>query len=508
MDLKLIKKILIANRGEIAIRIMRSCREMGIETVAVFSDSDRTSMHVRYANEAYYIGPSPSSESYLNIDKIIEVARVTGANAIHPGYGFLSENASFSRRCKEEGIIFIGPSSESIESMGDKLNARKMMIKAGLPVVPGTTEKVTDEKEAVNIIHSIGLPVMIKASAGGGGRGMRLVKNESQVESSLRAARSEARTAFGDDSVYIEKYIDSPHHVEFQVLADRYGNTVHLFERECSVQRRHQKVIEETPSPILTPAVREKMGEFAVAAAKAVQYEGAGTIEFIVDDNLNFYFLEMNTRLQVEHPITERVVGVDLVKEQIRIAEGRELPFIQSDLTQSGYAIECRIYAEDTDNNFMPSPGKITHITEPHGFGIRCDGYVYEGFTIPLFYDSLISKLIVWGYTRAEAIERMRRALYEYKITGVKTTIRFLEKIVDMPEFRNGRYNTNFIEKNMGYLQSNGHVDRCSEDIALIAAYVDYIDKYEKINKTIVSSMEYRGSTWKQQSRKHRVPRL
>jgi acetyl-CoA carboxylase, biotin carboxylase subunit len=508
MDLKLIKKILVANRGEIAIRVMRSCREMGIHTVAVFSDADRTAMHVRYATEAYYIGASPSSESYLNIDKIIEIARITGADAIHPGYGFLSENAAFSRRCRKEGIIFIGPSPESIESMGDKLSARKMMIKAGLPVVPGTTEKVTNEEEAVKIIHSIGLPVMIKASAGGGGRGMRLVKKTSQIESSLRAARSEARTAFGDDSVYIEKYIDSPHHIEFQILADRFGNTVHMFERECSVQRRHQKVIEETPSPILTQSVREKMGEFAVAAAKAVGYEGAGTIEFIVDDDLNFYFLEMNTRLQVEHPITERVVGVDLVKEQIRIAEGQLLPFIQTDLKQSGHAIECRIYAEDTDNNFMPSPGKITHITEPFGLGVRCDGYVYQGYTIPVYYDSLISKIIVWGYTRDEAIERMRRALYEYKITGVKTTIRFLERIIDMPEFRKGRYNTHFIEKNIEFLQANGHCDPRSEDIALIAAYVDYIDKYEKINKSIVSSVEYRGSGWKQQSRKQRVPRL
>ena len=508
MDQKLIKKILIANRGEIAIRIMRSCREMGIQTVAVFSDADRTAMHVRYANEAFYIGPSPSSESYLCIDKILEVARITGTDAIHPGYGFLSENASFSRRCREEGFQFIGPSPESIESMGDKISARKKMIQAGVPVVPGTTEKVTSEAEALQIIREIGLPVMIKASAGGGGKGMRLVKRESQIESSLRAARSEARTAFGDDSVYIEKYIDSPHHIEFQVLADRYGNTVHLFERECSVQRRHQKVIEETPSPIMTPEVREKMGACAVAATKAAQYEGAGTIEFIVDDNLNFYFLEMNTRLQVEHPITERVVGVDLVKEQIRIAEGKKLPFIQSELKQSGHAIECRIYAEDTDNNFMPNPGRISHITEPLGLGVRCDGYVYQGYTIPIYYDSLISKLIVWGRTRDEAIERMRRALYEYKITGIKTNIKFLERIVDTPDFRNGKYNTHFIEKHLRFLQSDGHCDQRCEDIALIATYVEYINKYEKIRKTIVSSLENRGSSWKQQSRKHRIPRL
>jgi acetyl-CoA carboxylase, biotin carboxylase subunit len=508
MDQKLIRKILIANRGEIAVRIMRTCREMGIQTVAVFSDADRASKHVRYANEAFHIGAAPSSESYLNMDKLIEVAKITGADAIHPGYGFLSENALFSRRCKEEGIIFIGPSADSIECMGDKISARKKMIQAGVPVVPGTTEKVTDEAEAIKIVHEIGLPVMIKASAGGGGRGMRLVKRATQIESSLRSARSEAKTAFGDDSIYIEKYIDSPHHIEFQILADRHGNTVHLFERECSVQRRHQKVVEETPSPIMTHEIREKMGEYAVAAAKAAHYQGAGTVEFIVDDDLNFYFLEMNTRLQVEHPITERVVGVDLVKEQIHIAEGQRLPFIQSDLKQSGHAIECRIYAEDTDNNFMPNPGKITHITEPLGLGVRCDGYVYEGYTIPVYYDSLISKLIVWGRTRDEAIERMRRALYEYKITGIKTTIKFLERIVDTPDFRNGKYNTHFIEKNLDLLQSDGQCDRRSEDIALIAAYTDYISKYENINKTIVSSLEYRGSSWKQQSRKHRVPRL
>src|SRR5512133_1473559 len=431
-----IKKILIANRGEIAVRIMRSCREMGIETVAVYSDADRSSLHVRYATEAYHIGPSASSESYLRMDKILEVARISGAEAIHPGYGFLSENAQFARECKEAGIKFIGPSAESIDAMGDKISARKRMIAAGVPVVPGTTEKIVDEDEAIRIIRGIGLPVMIKASAGGGGKGMRLVRKEEDIKPSIRSAKSEAKTAFGDDALYIEKYIESPHHIEFQVLADQYGDAVHLFERECSVQRRHQKVIEETPSPIMTPEVRERMGACAVAATKAANYEGAGTIEFIVDDQLNFYFLEMNTRLQVEHPITERVVGVDLVREQILVAEGHPLPFRQKDLKMNGHSMECRIYAEDTDNNFMPNPGKITHITEPLGLGVRCDGYVYEGYTIPAYYDSLISKLIVWGRTRDEAIERMRRALYEYKITGVKTTIRFLERIMDTPDFR------------------------------------------------------------------------
>jgi len=386
--------------------------------------------------------------------------------------------------------------------MGDKISARKKMIAAGVPVVPGTTEKVTSEAEAVKYIREIGLPVMIKASSGGGGKGMRLVKKESQIASSLRAARSEAKTSFGDDALYIEKYIDSPHHIEFQILSDKYGNTVHLFERECSVQRRHQKVVEETPSPIMTPEIREQMGAYAVAAANACQYEGAGTIEFIVDDKLNFYFLEMNTRLQVEHPITERVVGVDLVKEQIRIAEGFELPFRQEDLKQSGHAIECRIYAEDTDNNFMPNPGTITHITEPFGFGIRCDGYVYEGYTIPIYYDSLISKLIVWGRTREDAIERMRRALYEYKITGIKTTIRFLERIMDTPDFRKGEYNTHFIEKNSATLLSEAVYNKKNEDIALIATYAQFMSHLEDSKKTNAAPSEKKETNWKRQLRK------
>src|SRR5665648_94518 len=477
MEQKPIKKVLVANRGEIAIRIMRSCREMGIDTVAVFSDADRSAMHVRYANEAYNIGPAPSSESYLNMDKIIATAKISGADAIHPGYGFLSENSKFARRCREEGLLFIGPSPESIEMMGDKISARKKMIAAGVPVVPGTTEKVTSEAEAAKYIREIGLPVMIKASAGGGGKGMRLVKKESQIASSLRAARSEAKTAFGDDALYIEKYVDSPHHIEFQILSDKYGNTVHLFERECSVQRRHQKVVEETPSPIMTPEIRERMGAYAVAAANACQYEGAGTIEFIVDDKLNYYFLEMNTRLQVEHPITERVVGVDLVKEQIRIAEGSPLPFTQEDLRQNGHAIECRIYAEDTDNNFMPNPGKIHNITEPLGLGVRTDGYVYEGYEIPIYYDSMISKLIVWAENRTEAIARMKRALYEYKITGVKTSIKFMERIMDTEDFKSGNYDTNFIEKNKTFLHAESECPSDCEDMVIIAAYIEYLDQ-------------------------------
>ena len=483
----MIKKVLIANRGEIAVRIMRSCREMDIKSVAVYSEADGNSMHVRYADEAYFIGPSPASESYLDIDKIISVAKKSKADAIHPGYGFLSENAEFSDRCKKEGIVFIGPSGDSIRTMGDKITARQTMIKAGVPVVPGTAEALTDDRKALGVIRQIGLPVMIKASAGGGGKGMRLVKNESEVVSALRGARSEAKSAFGNEAVYIEKYIGSPHHIEFQILADNHGNVIHLFERECSVQRRHQKVVEETPSPIMTPEVREKMGEFAVAAAKAVNYSGAGTIEFIVDDHLNYYFLEMNTRLQVEHPITERVVGVDLVKEMIKIADNQKLTLKQEELYQYGHAIECRIYAEDPENNFMPSPGVVRHITEPKGLGVRCDGYVYEGYEIPLYYDPMISKLIVWARTRDEAISRMKRALYEYKITGVKTSIRFLERIMETPDFREGRYNTHFIEENKEFVMATSKRNLKNEDVAIMTVFVDYITKLDTFQTRVLS---------------------
>ncbi len=496
----MIKKVLIANRGEIAVRIMRSCREMGIVSVAVFSDADEASMHVRYADEAYYIGAAPSTESYLNMDKILEVAKQCNADAIHPGYGFLSENANFSQRCQESGIIFIGPGPDAIRAMGDKITARKNMIAAGVPVVPGTTEPIMDDSKAIKVIREIGLPVMIKASAGGGGKGMRLVKEESEVASSIRMARSEAASSFGDDSVYIEKFIDSPHHIEFQILADKHGNVIHLFERECSVQRRHQKIVEETPSPLITPDVRKAMGEAAVAATKAVDYSGAGTIEFIVDDNQNYYFLEMNTRLQVEHPITERVVGVDLVKEMIRIAQGDVLWLKQEDLFQDGHAIECRIYAEDPDNNFMPSPGRIAHITEPKGLGVRCDGYIYEGYEIPIYYDPMISKLICWSRTRDGAIARMKRALYEYKITGVKTNIRFLERIMSCPAFKNGNYNTQFIEQNQPCLVGPPENDPKNEDRAIMAIFVDYLSKLDKFETKVVAREN--TADWKGTGRK------
>lgn len=493
--MKKIKKILIANRGEIAIRVMRTCRELDIETVAIYSEADRTSLHVRYAHEAYCVGKAPSSESYLNSDKIIEVAKQSGADAIHPGYGFLSENAEFARRCAKSEIVFIGPSPEVIIQMGDKIQAREAMTAAGIPVVPGTDGEIKTEEEAHEVIQSIGLPVMIKASAGGGGKGMRLVKNKSEVISAVRAARSEAKSAFGDDAVYIEKYITSPHHIEFQILADQHGNTIHLFERECSVQRRHQKMIEETPSPLMTPELREEMGKAAVEAAKAVDYVGAGTIEFLVDNDLNYYFLEMNTRLQVEHPITERVTGIDLVKQQIYVAEGRELEFGQDDLKQKGHAIECRIYAEDPDNNFMPSAGKVHKISSPLGLGVRTDGYVYEGYEIPIYYDPMISKLIVWGKTRDEAIARMRRALYEYKITGVKTSIRMLERVMNNENFVAGNYDTHFIEKNQEQLLSKA-IKNNPEDMVIISAFIDYLDKLGS-NAEVTKEFVPAQSRWK-----------
>ena len=479
-----INKILVANRGEIAIRIMRTCREMDIATVAVFSDADRTSMHVRYADEAYHIGPAPSKDSYLKAEKIIQVALQSKADAIHPGYGFLSENSSFAKRCNDNGIIFIGPSPEVIDKMGDKIEARKVMIAAGVPVVPGTTKAITSENDAVETIKKIGLPVMIKASAGGGGKGMRLVEKEENIISSVRAARSEALASFGDDAVYIEKYVTSPHHIEFQVMGDQHGNVIHLFERECSIQRRHQKMVEETPSPLMTQELRDQMGKSAVDAAKAVNYFGAGTIEFLVDNKLNYYFLEMNTRLQVEHPITERVTGIDLVKKQIEVAEGKELNLKQEDLKQVGHAIECRIYAEDSDNNFMPSAGRIHTITQPLGLGVRTDGYVYEGYEIPIHYDPMISKLIVWAQTREEAIQRMRRALYEYKITGIRTSLKFLERIMDSDDFVNGNYDTNFIEKNRISLLEKQDCENECEDMIIIAAYFDFINRKNKVIPT------------------------
>jgi len=476
----MIQKILIANRGEIALRIMRSCREMGIKTVAVYSDADRTSRHVIYADEAICIGEAPASESYLNMDKIIQAAKHFKTDAIHPGYGFLSENAEFARRCKNEGLIFIGPNAESMEAMGDKISARQNMMKARVPVVPGTAEDLKS-KDLLRVCRKIGLPVIIKATAGGGGKGMRLVRDEKDLSEAYASAKSEAKSSFGNDSVYIEKYIEAPHHIEIQFLGDTFGNVIHLFDRECSVQRRHQKIVEESPSPFIDDKTRLEMGKIAVKAAKAVNYIGAGTIEFLVDDKLNFYFLEMNTRLQVEHPITEEVLGIDLVKEQIHIANGKKLRFLQKDLEQRGHAIECRICAEDTDNDFAPSPGIISHVQAPEGIGVRIDSYIYDGYEIPIYYDSMLGKLIVWATTRTYALERMRRVLYEYKITGVKTNIDYLRRIMDAKEFVKGKYTTHFIEENSKQLQDTEDTDlRRTENIAVMAAYIDFIVNEEE----------------------------
>lgn len=503
----MIRKILIANRGEIAVRIMRTCREMDIKSVAVYSDADRKSLHVRYADEAYYIGPSPSNESYLVKDKIIEVALKSGADAIHPGYGFLSENAEFAKKVRQAGIIFIGPSSHAISIMGDKIVARQTAINAGVSVVPGTTSPIADESEVEKVAKEIGYPIIIKASAGGGGKGMRLVNKEEELSESLRMAKSEAMAAFGDDSVYVEKYIESPHHIEFQIMADRLGNVVHLYERECSIQRRHQKIVEESPSPIMKPDLRNRMGEAAVKLARSVDYEGAGTVEFLVDNKGNYYFLEMNTRLQVEHPITERVVGMDLVKLQIRIAEGKPMPYAQHEIVQQGHSIECRIYAEDSDNNFMPDSGVISHITEPLGFGVRTDGYVYEGYEIPIYYDPMISKLITWGRTRIDAICRMKRALSEYKITGVKNNIAFLSRVMTAKDFFNGQYDTHFIPKNIEtLLPKEVEHDETNEDIVAITAFFHYYKRLERIKK--VSIVEKSNDYWKNYGRRKNSVRI
>ncbi|MBU7007635.1 acetyl-CoA carboxylase biotin carboxylase subunit [Phosphitispora fastidiosa] len=442
-------KILIANRGEIALRIIRACREMDIATVAVYSQADRDSLHVRFADEAYCIGPAQSVSSYLNKANIISAAQVSGADAIHPGYGFLAENADFAEICEQSGIRFIGPGPEALENMGAKAVARETMIKAGIPVVPGTEGIISDMGEAVKIAKKIGYPVMIKASAGGGGKGMRVAQSKNDLVQAIQTAQSEAQAAFGNAEVYIEKYVEEPRHIEFQILADNYGNTVYLGERDCSIQRRNQKLLEEAPSSAITPELREKMGELAVRAAKAVNYSNAGTVEFLLDKHNNFYFIEMNTRIQVEHPVTELVTGIDLIKEQIRIAAGEKLGYTQADIRINGWAIECRINAEDPHRNFMPSPGQITEYLVPGGTGVRVDSAAYTGYHIPPYYDSMIAKLVVWGRDRDEAIVRMKRALEEYVIDGVKTTIPFQLRILENAFFQRGEFYTNFIQRRL-----------------------------------------------------------
>ncbi len=442
-------KVLIANRGEIAVRIIRACREMGIATVAVYSEADREALHTQLADEAVCIGPAPAKDSYLNIKNILSACVLTGAEAIHPGFGFLSENSRFAKMCKECNIVFIGPEPECIDRMGNKSNARDLMISAGVPVVPGSDGAIKTESQLIRTASEIGYPVMIKASAGGGGRGIRIVHDPERLVTDFESAKAEAKAAFGDDTIYMEKFVEKPRHVEIQVLGDKHGNVIYLGERDCSIQRRNQKVLEEAPCPVMTEKLRKQMGETAVRAAKAVNYDNAGTIEFLLDKNGDFYFMEMNTRIQVEHPVTEMITGIDLIKEQIKIAAGEELQFTQSDITLSGHAIECRINAENTERGFMPSPGKIERLIVPGGKDVRIDSAVYQGYVIPPNYDSMIAKLIVHGKDREEAIMKMRRALYEFVIEGVHTNIDFQLQILMDEDFNKGDYDTGFIARKM-----------------------------------------------------------
>lgn len=481
------RKILIANRGEIAVRVMRACRDLGISPVAVYSDADADALHVRLADEAYHVGPAPSAESYLRIDRILDAARRSGAEAVHPGYGFLSENAAFTRACAEAGIAFIGPDGAAMEAMGSKISARRVALAADVPVVPGTTEPLDSLDEARTTAARLGYPVMLKASAGGGGKGMRFVASESELRSALETAQSEAAAAFGNAEVYLEKAVVRPRHIEIQIFADTQGNVIHLGERECSLQRRHQKVIEECPSPIDSAKLRAQMGAAAVRCARAVNYVGAGTVEFLVsDETREFYFLEMNTRLQVEHPVTELVTGLDLVREQIRVAAGFPLSVTQEEVTLRGHAIECRVYAEDPEQNFLPSPGRITRLRVPHGPGLRDDGGVYEGAEVTIFYDPMISKLAAWGRDRAEAIDRMRRALDEYTVGGIHTTLPFFRDIMRDEEFIAGNLDTGFIPR---YLSRRAAAEPAPEDVtrrdmALLAAAL----AYQETQQTLVAN--------------------
>ncbi len=464
-------KVLIANRGEIAVRVIRACRELGIATVAVYSEADRESLHVLMADETVCIGPAAPAESYLAVARIVAAARARGAEAVHPGYGFLAENAGFAEACAAAGLVFIGPPPAAIRAMGDKVAARRTAIRLGVPVVPGTEAPVTDDAEAARVAAAVGYPIMIKAAMGGGGKGMRLVRASGDLPGALRAARSEAGGAFGDTSVYIERYVEEPRHIEIQILADAHGTVLHLGERECSIQRRHQKLVEEAPSPAVTPETRQAMGEAACRLAAAVGYVNAGTVEFLVDRRGEFYFLEMNTRLQVEHPVTELVTGRDLVKEQLRIAAGEKLAFGQDDVTWRGWAIECRINAEDPFEGFVPSPGRISALRTPGGPWVRDDSGVYAGATVPRFYDTLMAKLIVWGPDRDAAIMRMRRALAEYRITGVHSTIPVLERIMADPEFAAGRLHTGFMERLLASTPVAGSRRRLALVAAALAAY-------------------------------------
>jgi acetyl-CoA carboxylase biotin carboxylase subunit len=499
-------KVLIANRGEIAVRIIRACRELGIQTVALYSEADRKGLHVRYADEAYLLGPAAARDSYLRGDKIIDIARKCGAGAIHPGYGFLAERADFAQACLDAGLAFIGPKPSAIAAMGDKAVARRTVSAAGIPVVPGTEgEGSLRDEDLLQFARGIGFPLLVKATAGGGGKGMREVRSLEEMPGLLQAARREAESAFGDGNVYLEKLVEKAHHIEFQILADHFGNVIHLGERDCSLQRRHQKLVEEAPSPYLDDDLRRKMGAVAVRAAEAVSYANAGTIEFLVDQERNFYFLEMNTRLQVEHPVTEMVTGVDIVKEQIRIARDRQLRYAQEDIGMNGWAIECRINAEDPYNNFMPSTGRITHTLLPTGPAVRVDTGVYMGFEISPYYDSLISKLIVWGETRAEAIQRMRRSLAEYRILGVRTNIPFHQKMMESTRFIGGQFDTRFVEERFQFDQQEEQPDGEVEIAAIIATLVAHRQTQQAAN--IVQRGARDTSNWKWLGRWERIHR-
>ncbi len=492
-----INKILIANRGEIALRVIRSAKEMGIATVAVFSEADRNALHVRMADEAVCIGPPASSESYLRGDKVIQVCKDLGVDAIHPGYGFLSENADFAQKVADSGLIFIGPSPEAIDTMGDKLAAKSAVAKFDVPLVPGTEEAIDNIPEAKKIASEIGYPILIKASAGGGGKGMRVVESEADFEEQMERAVSEAVSAFGNGEVFIEKYILSPKHIEFQILGDQHGNIIHLFERECSIQRRHQKVIEEAPSPVITPEVRERMGKAAVGVAKACNYYGAGTVEFIVDKDLNYYFLEMNTRLQVEHPVTEQITGVDLVKEQIKIAEGKALEIKQEDLKINGHSIEVRVYAEDPKNNFLPDIGKLQTYVRPQGLGVRVDDGFEQGMEIPIYYDPMIAKLTTFGKNREEAIGRMLRAIAEYEITGIQTTLSFCKFVLEHEEFTSGRFSTKFVEEFFSPEKLDSGNNQEELEIALALVHKLMEEKKPKKSASAVSDGVLK-SNWKE----------
>jgi acetyl-CoA carboxylase biotin carboxylase subunit len=492
------QKILVANRGEIALRVMRTAREMGIKTVAVFSEADRNMPFVRFADEAVCIGPAASAQSYLRIEKILEAAHVTKADAVHPGYGFLSENADFSKAVSDAGLIFIGPSAHSINMMGNKISAKQAAKAFEVPMVPGTDFPISDLNEAIQTASEIGFPILIKAAAGGGGKGMRIVENEADFESQMKLAQSEALSAFGNSDVFMERYVGSPKHIEIQVLGDQFGNYVYLFERECSVQRRHQKLIEEAPSSCLTEDIRSKMGAAAVAAAKACNYSGAGTVEFLVDEQLNFYFLEMNTRLQVEHCVTEMITGIDLVKEQIKVARGEKLSFTQEELEIRGHSIELRVCAEDPLNNFLPDTGKLELYQTPKGLGVRVDDGYEQGMDIPIFYDPMIAKLIVHAPTRAEAIERLCRAIDEYQIKGIQTTLPFGKWAVKVPAFVEGNYDTKFIEKYYDVEQLKKNNEDEAQVAALIAAQI--WDSYQK-NEATTKTNATNSNKWKLRSR-------